>query len=416
MSNPNLNKAQLSPAVVDFKKFNEMMGRRGMGTQHVSVTNPETSPEARTNPKVQKDREKITEAKAGAIGPFTVKIKHDDGYEDEVTSDSHSMAMDKAALTVTDNYAPDLTDYKAHTDEQAAKVQKVKDDGDKHAGFEESLRPQVEKLLDEHVKTWADRRAKLIGVINTHTGLNLGPLDNVQTREVHNALIKHYENEIASGRSNLHPVRDAYTEITGKSAPAKQGESPGGLFLTLNKGSNGLVIRGGDTLSGAPDFREHEIPVGKEEEKEQGPYVVEDWKKRIPVLQESREKWKNAITKGTRHDGYGSFDKDDVVNDLSKRGSKKGGREGFSLSLGIKNPYPEPEWHDATDDRKPVLPKYSRRTAPKTSTYEMYDSTGKKLHSGTISTDYDTGRDEKGEPTGDIYSTTKRFSARIEPH
>jgi len=46
----------------------------------------------------------------------------------------------------------------------------------------------------------------------------------------------------------------------------------------------------------------------------------------------------------------------------------------------------------------------------------MYDSTGKKLHSGTISADYDTGLNENGESTGDIYSTTKRFSVRIEPH
>jgi hypothetical protein len=401
MSNPNLNRAQLSPALIDFNKFNEMLGRRGGGTNNVSIMNPENSPEVRTNPKVQKDREKITEATAGAVGPFTVKIKHEDGYEDEVTSDRHSMAMDKAALTVTDNYASDLTDYKAHTDEQAAKIKKVEEDKTKHFGFEESLRPEVEKILDEHVRTWPDRRAKLIDTINSATGLKLGPLDNIQTRDVHSAFDALRGKLTINGVRHHHDAFEAYQEITGTHPPINGYGSDKKLLLGRN--SDGSIWSwGGDSFSGAPDFPEHQIPVGEEEEKKKGIHLVNFWRKETPRLRESWKKWKDTIIKGVRPNDTG-ISKETAMGYLSTGGGR--GSTGFSELLGFKNPHPNS-----------VVPSYSRKTAPKTSTYEMYDSTGKKLHSGTISTDYDTGRDEKGEPIGDVYSTTKRFSARIEPH
>jgi hypothetical protein len=437
MSNPNLNGAQLSPAIVDFKKFNEMMGRRGMSTQHVSVMNPLTSTEQMSNSYVKKVSDKLNEAAAGAVGPFTVKIKHDDGYEDEVTSENHAMALDKASLTVADNYAPDLTDKSKFSEG----FEELKENNRKHKEFEDSLKPAFSKALDEFARTWASKRAGLISKINSATGLKLGPLDSVQTREVDATFraIPH----LGGGSKEADEAHHAYTSITGESSPM------GSLFPRIygvNISPNHVL--GGDILSGRPYMSD--IMSAPSEDAPDS--TKRHWKHGLLRRAKEDEIWKKAITKGTfpttglkETEPYAAFDgklgseyeKQDLAespgaperyaevprdfknNFLEHFQLYQGfpfapGRKGENYSkvsdaLGIKNPHPYPtEEHDA--------PQAIGITPDRTSEYEVYDSTGKKLHSGTIKVNYNMGVSARtGESTKTFAPFDKRFNVRIEP-
>jgi len=326
MENRNLNSAQMSPAVIDFKKFNEMMGRRGMGTENVSVMNPATSTEGMTNPAVKQDGEKLREATAGAVGPFTVKIKHEDGYEDEVTSDNHELALQKAGLTVADNYAPDLVDStKTHINDHETRTQAAIEARTKHLDFEKSLRPQALALLDEHAKNWPKRRAELIDVINKHTGLKLGPQDNLETPEVDRSVAQLRIN------SHVHPVYEAYHEITGK-APAILDHygnivSGGGRSLYLIKRGERRYVSGGDILSGRRQSYDYNIAIEKDEKNpghfidsfgnrmsEQNKKYYDDFAANYHA--DSKE-WHDSLTKGVYYDKNRT--KDDALDLLKMK-------------------------------------------------------------------------------------------------
>jgi len=344
-----------SPEQADFRKFNEMLSRRGTGMDHVSIDGVDSN-----------DNTKY-------LGPFTVKIKHDDGYEDEVHSDRHSLAMQKAALTVADNYAPELTSPKLY--------ESLKATNQKREDFKESLRPKIHQMLDEHAKTWATRRARLVGVINSALGTNLGPLDPVATPEVEEKFKERLPGEIEGGVRN-HPARYAFKTIVGR-APTFQTE----VTKLNNKSSDPKKQEyestifsptlSGDKLSGLSGLGKLHGNVPKN---------WANYSQNVAEAEAEHKKWQESVSKGLFNGT--EDDKNELINHVSfgeENRTKSNDDNAFEEAVGVENPY-----RNFGFDVEGFTPK-------RESTYEMYDGAGKKIHSGKISADYNTGfRDTYG--------------------
>lgn len=358
---------QTSPEQADFRKFNEMLSRRGTGMDHVSIDGVDSN-----------DNTKY-------LGPFTVKIKHDDGYEDEVHSDRHSLAMQKAALTVADNYAPELTSPELY--------ESLKATNQKREDFKESLRPKIHQMLDEHAKTWATRRARLVGVINSALGTNLGPLDPVDTPEVGEKFKERLPGEIEGGAPN-HPARYAFRTITGRRTSVPGAE--------VNLSTRSLTPEGhetetaiysstlsGDKLSGLSRRGQIHGNVPKN---------WSNYSQHVAQAEAEHKKWQDSVSKGLFNGT--EDDKNELINDVSFRQenrTKSNDDNAFESAVGVENPY-----RNFGFDVEGFTPK-------RESTYEMYDGAGKKIHSGKISADYNTGfRDTYG-----VASLGKRLRTTI---
>jgi hypothetical protein len=365
-NNQFMDYEKITPDQKDFRDFNNMLSRRGTGLGEVSINGVDSN-----------DNNKYS-------GPFTVKIKHDDGYEDEIKAERHSTAMKKAALTVADNYAPE---------HKSPELLQTLEKGEMNANeFNESLRPKVHNLLDEHSKTWAKRRARLIGIINSAIGTKLGPLDLVQTPEIESKFEDKLPGEVDVRN---HEARHAFRTIAGYMPGGTRHDNKYIFIKPKSLTDKGIEdenthfspTHGGDILSGF-------YGAGYN-------YALDtrNWQQVQAEGEADHNSWKDNISKGLFHGGE---EKKNALINTGKFNPEVPYKKSFEEAVGVSNPYR----NDSFEDKG--------LTPIRESKYEMYDGSGNKIHSGVIATTYAARPDSGlGPKRNAFYAGERRFNSTI---